>query len=423
MIVVRRLGGISIGMLGLWTALFGAARAVEGQVRVRLPDGGGAAPIDSGSSLAPVPFGGLPAGASLGQPSLDPYTTTSPGSSFGSIFGGTSAPPQPPPAYGGLPPPGTAGPAATAPWGPAPWGSTPSSSPSLFPNGIGGSSGTWGSGQTISGTPLRFLQGPRFKHAWLAGDDGRELDINETDVSVVLTWPNFFYSTQPLYVAPSFGLDLWDNPEGPTFPPGADLPAQAYSAFLDTFWRSDPARLFGADIGVRVGVWSDFQTFTTDSIRIQGLGLGRLKVTPTLTVRAGVMYVDRAKIKVIPAGGVLWEPNAQTRWDFFFPQPKFANYLTTLGNQDVWWYIAGEYGGDSWTIERAIDGGSDRVDLNDIRLTIGLEWGAPELFREGRRLGFAEVGWVTEREAIYVRRPEDDFTVRDTIMLRAGIGY
>jgi hypothetical protein len=34
-----------------------------------------------------------------------------------------------------------------------------------------------------------------------------------------------------------------------------------------------------------------------------------------------------------------------------------------------------------------------------------------------------EVGWVTEREVIYVRRPEDSFTIRDTVMLRAGIGY
>jgi hypothetical protein len=85
--------------------------------------------------------------------------------------------------------------------------------------------------------------------------------------------------------------------------------------------------------------------------------------------------------------------------------------------------VAGEFGGGSWTIERAVDGGADQVDINDIRLIIGIEYGSPDMFREGRRLAFFEAGWVTEREVIYVRRPEDSFTLRDTFMLRAGIGY
>jgi hypothetical protein len=255
------------------------------------------------------------------------------------------------------------------------------------------------------------------------GDEGRELDVNETDVSVVLTFPEFLYSTQPLYIAPSFSLNLWEGPAGPDFPPGADLPGQTYAAYLDNYWRSDPSRLFGAEVGVRLGLWTDFDTLTTDSFRIQGLGLFRVRLTPTLTMKLGAAYLDRNKIKLVPAGGFLWEPNPQTRVDIIIPQPKFARYLTTLGNQDVWWYVTGEYGGNAWTIERAVDGGSDRFDYNDVRLVAGIEWGSSELFRDRRRLGFLEVGWVTEREVIYVRRPEDSFTVRDTVMLRAGLGY
>jgi len=257
----------------------------------------------------------------------------------------------------------------------------------------------------------------------LAGENGREMDINETDTSAVFQFPNFLFTQQPLFVAPSFSLYLWDNPEPPDFPPHADLPGEAYGAYLDSFWRSDPARIWGADVGVRVGVYSDFNTFTTDSIRIMGQGIGRYRLCPTVTLKAGVMYVDRADVKIIPAGGVLWEPNPQTRFDIFFPQPKLAQYLTTLGNYDLWWYIMGEFGGNSWTVQRAVDGGVDRVDLNDLRLILGLEWGGSELFRQGRRIGFFEVGWVTEREGIYVRRPEDNFTIDDTIMLRAGFGY
>ena len=100
-------------------------------------------------------------------------------------------------------------------------------------------------------------------------------------------------------------------------------------------------------------------------------------------------------------GGLLWEPNNQTRFDFYFPTPKLSQYLTTLGNYDFWWYVGGEFGGGSWTIKRA-DGRNDRVDINDVRMTLGLEFGGQALLAEGRRLGFLELGYVFAREVRYV---------------------
>ena len=449
--VVSGSSGHVLAVLVVMTAVLGSPVHGQAQLQTRLPSTTpqpGLAPNSSlpgsGSSspsLAPLP-GNQPA-ASLGQPQFDPYSTA-PGSNwFGSLWG--SGP-------GGSATGGTFANPSTGVWGPStavpgagsttagglggygapfggstaggavPPGGVAGAPPSLFPNGLTNPSWITPQGQIV-GTPLRFLQGPRFRHGWLAGDEGREVDINETDVSVILTFPEFLYSTQPLYIAPSFTLTLWDNPEGPDFPPAADLPAQTYAAYLDNYWSSDPTRLLGAEVGVRLGLWTDFDTLSVDSFRIQGLGLFRVRLTPTLTMKLGAAYLDRNKVKLVPAGGFLWEPNPQTRVDAIIPQPKFARYITTLGNQDVWWYVTGEYGGNAWTIERAFDGASDRIDYNDIRLIAGLEWGSAELIRQRRRLGFVEVGWVTEREVIYVRRPEDSFTIRDTVMLRAGIGY
>ena len=107
--------------------------------------------------------------------------------------------------------------------------------------------------------------------------DYDDLGINDFDFSVVAAFPNFLFSTQPLYVAPSFSLHLWSGPSAPA----GDLPANAYSAFLDFGWSSDPTKPFGGEIGVRPGVFTDFNTFNTYSMRIMGQGLFRIQTTPT----------------------------------------------------------------------------------------------------------------------------------------------
>jgi hypothetical protein len=313
--------------------------------------------------------------------------------------------PQGVPPYPGANPYGGA-PASTVPYG-QPYGTQP---PSLFPQGL--NSPQW----TMPST--RFLT-PRMRYTWISDADGpNDLGINDFDFSAAMAFPNFLYSNQPLYVVPSFSLHLWSGPRDPA----GDLPPNAYSAFLDFGWATDPAQQLGGEIGVRVGVFTDFNTFNTNSGRIMGQGLFRLKMTPTLMLRGGVVYLDRNKIKLLPAGGLLWTPNSETRFDIFFPKPKLSQRLTTIGNQDVWWYVAGEYGGGAWTIQRS-DNTSDRIDINDIRLILGAEWGQPGLMAQGRRVGFVEAGWVTHRELIYVETPDENVSIRDAFMVRAGFNY
>lgn len=265
---------------------------------------------------------------------------------------------------------------------------------------------------------FKLLQGPRFQHGWLAGgEDGRDLGVHETQVSVAMAFPNFLWSGQPIYVLPSFSLDLWQGPANGT----ADLPSSAYEAFLDFGWQTDPNQILGLEMGARIGVFSDFDTFNSDSMRYLGQALGKLRLTPRLTGKIGVMYIDRVQVQLIPAGGLLWQPSPYSRWDLYFPEPKVAHYLSTLGTKDLWWYIAGEYGGGSWTITRT-SGQEDRVDINDIRVLAGLEWGRSDLIRSGRRTGFFEVGWVFEREIVYEKTP-GDVDPKPTFMIRAGFGY
>lgn len=430
--------------------ILGCVGSVAGQPRVQLPSSvpdawsGYGLPATGGLSNVGAPPPGT--GATLGAPVFDVYGNGAGGGGllnwsnqapapvvpanppsgglFGGLFGGGgAATPYGAPGYG-------ANPYGTAPLG-APgygapgYGTDPllngtnpypaSAPPSIFPNGM------FPQGAPSWQNSTQFMV-PRVRYTWLHGNGGEDLEIHDVDASLVFIWPQFLFTQQPLYVAPSFGLHLW---EGPARPPGnlADLPGRAFSAYLDAGWQSNPQNAVGAEIGGRVGVFSDFDTYTSDSIRIQGKGLLLLRLTPTVQIKGGVYYVDRIPIKIFPAGGILWTPNPQARFDLNFPNPKISQYLTTVGNTELWWYLAGEYGGGAWTVRRATNMLADEVDLSDIRLSTGIEWGPGQLFQRGRRVGFFEAGWVTRRRIRYHYNPGDDLDLQDTFMLRTGFGY
>lgn len=331
---------------------------------------------------------------------------------------GTTPLGTPPP--GGFSPPASpfsspgAYPPGTSPYinpGVAPGAYPSQSSNALFPSGF------WGSNPNSQpydyNQALRLIQDVRLTETYLGnGSDPTDVNINDIYSSVTFAFPNFIGSGQPLFISPTFGVHLWDGPH--SLP--ADLPPSAYSAFLDTQFATDPNQQLGAELGFRIGVYTDFDTFNSHSLRIQGLGLGTLKITPTMTFKIGAMYIDRNDLKILPAGGILWQPSPQVRFDFFFPQPKLATYLTTVNNKALWWYVAGEYGGGAWTITRT-SGVSDRMDINDIRVSIGLE-----TVGDGFNL-FGEVGYVFNRQVVYVVTPGDSFDPGNTFMVRAGFSF
>ncbi len=271
---------------------------------------------------------------------------------------------------------------------------------------------------------IRLFQGARLRHTWLSGTNGFNSDepdtiqINDTDVSLVFGFPNFLNSTRMLYIIPSYSHHLWDGPSVP----GSDLPSKAFSGFIDTGWDTNPLQTLGMELGVRVGVFSSFDAISTQSIRVMGKGLGRLRLTPNATLKAGVFYLDRNKIKLLPAGGILWTPNPDSRLDIFFPEPKLSHYVSTVGNTDIWWYITGYYGGGTWTMEH-IDGADDEIDINDIRVMLGMEFGRSDQIRQGFRLGFFELGYAFDRELIYRHRPLNSIDLHNSFVIRAGLAY
>ena len=62
------------------------------------------------------------------------------------------------------------------------------------------------------------------------------------------------------------------------------------------------------------------------------------------------MYLDRLSVKLLPAGGLIWTPNPDVKFDFVFPYPKFAERINNVGNSEFGPIWLREYGGGQWSV-------------------------------------------------------------------------
>jgi hypothetical protein len=185
---------------------------------------------------------------------------------------------------------------------------------------------------------------------------------------------------------------------------------------LEIGWRPRLARWLFADLAVTPGVYTDFKDVSPESFMMRGRGLAVVAFSPQWQVVLGAIYVNRNKTKFLPAGGVIWNPSEDTRCCLVFPQPKVSHRLTTIANVPLWSYVAGEFGGGRWSVERA-SGTTDSLDYTDLRVNLGLE----AVLANGWK-GHVEAGYVFDRRVNFTS-DTPDFRPPDTVMLRAGLSY
>ncbi len=207
------------------------------------------------------------------------------------------------------------------------------------------------------------------------------------------------------------------------------MPARTYDAYLDFAWNPWVNEFFGGELNFRTGIYSDFYSVTTQSLRFMGKGMAVLRFSPSMTVKAGVWYLDRVTTKILPAGGVCWTPNPDIYFDILFPNPKIGRRLTTWGNTEWWLYARGDYGGGVWTIRRNPDyynglpGGlpvlnNDLTEYDDIRIAVGVE------FKTLRQMnGYFEVGFSCDRQLNYKSGLPSSFYPNNTVFVGAGLSY
>ena len=93
-------------------------------------------------------------------------------------------------------------------FGPPPPAAVPPPPQYLFPNGT--------APQLDLTQSIRFIQDVRFRDTYVGGgNDPNDLGINDSEVAVTFTVPNFLTTGQPLFISPAFALHLWDGPSLP----------------------------------------------------------------------------------------------------------------------------------------------------------------------------------------------------------------
>jgi len=244
------------------------------------------------------------------------------------------------------------------------------------------------------------------------GSDGLGLTTIDTSLTIGLPAPTV---DSPLLLTPGFGATFVDEVPGPTDP---GLPAGLYDAWLQARWLRKVGSRLGVDLAVAPGWYSDMQNSSAQALRITGHGFGAWEWNESLRVVAGVIYLDRDDVNMLPAGGLLWTPDEGRRFELLFPRPRLAWRVAREARAAHWLYLAGEFGGNQWAVRRD-DGADDVVVYHDYRLLAGWER-RPEDLGANWRL---ETGWVTGRLVEYYVTDTADYHPADTFLVRLGVWY
>jgi hypothetical protein len=237
-----------------------------------------------------------------------------------------------------------------------------------------------------------------------------EYGLNEFDsfVTVAIPAPTREW---PMLISPSFNLRLIDGPVTP------DLPAQVYEGFVDFLWVPRLSPRWLGILGVAPSFYGDFDVSASDAFRWTGKGLARFDWIPDrLQILFGVLYLNRDDVRLLPAGGIIWMPNDAKKYELLFPRPKLAHRITVGPHYEDWVYLAGEFGGNTYAVERVV-GLTEYITLRDIRVFLGLE----------RKLN-GGAGYRIEAGYVFGRRIEfasgiPDIEAGGTAMIRGGFTY
>ena len=215
-------------------------------------------------------------------------------------------------------------------------------------------------------------------------------------------------------------------------PGRADLPPRLFDfSWHMRVWAPDFIDLgYGEPISLEanfdIGVHGDFEDSVREGWRFPGRLLFMQKVGPGAYWAAGFEYLDLDHIQMLPAGGLILKSD-DAELNLYFPRPKLRVRTSQNENHDEWLYVAGEYSGRGWAIERSATGLADVATLSEYRLSVGWEWEPTRLSKDADeddkpKVSFWDVSWLFGRDLEY-RSGVGNYRPHDTVMFRVGSKY
>ncbi len=241
-----------------------------------------------------------------------------------------------------------------------------------------------------------------------AGSD----EIGLTDIDFALSRMKLKRGTSTWIVDTGF---QWHFVNGPT---RTDLPSQLYNLRVNFMHMGQIGRQFGYQLAITPSMFTDFDNTSSDAWRFIGRALGFYYISPTTQLVGGVVYLDREDIGFLPAVGFITKPNDDVKIELIMPRPKVSYRYAQDDTKDKFIYLAGEFGGGSWAIERA-NRMDDIATYSDWRAVLG--WEQKPTNGNGST-NFFEIGYVFNRELEY-KSGIGDFDPSATFMLRSGARY
>ena len=176
-----------------------------------------------------------------------------------------------------------------------------------------------------------------------------------------------------------------------------------------------------------LGLHADFEDTVREGWRFPGRLLFIQEIGDSDSYwTAGFEYLDLDHIQMIPAGGFVTK-TADAELHLYFPRPKLRVRTKSSDSWDEWFYVAGEYRGRAWAIERSATGLDDIVTLSEYRLGVGWEWEPKRHSKDADeddspKISFFDVNWLFGRDLEY-RSGIGNYRPHDTVMFRMGTRY
>ena len=249
--------------------------------------------------------------------------------------------------------------------------------------------------------------------SWLMPVDG--FGMTDLELGRVDHRPRFTDQSR-LNITIPFTVSFVDEPQA------LGLPSELYAIQIETRLAQKIDDMWGFDVAVSPGWFSDFDAGKNNGFRVTGHGMATLRLSDELKLAFGVMYLGRDDVKILPAGGVVTNITPDTQLELVMPKPRLVYFLSKNSDWEQSVYAAFElWGGNTWAVTRP-DNSYDHFTYRDFRFILGHELRGPGDDHCIINHQVFEIGYSFARKLEFRNSPET-LEPGGTLLLRLASSY